>query len=69
MEKTSEKLHEIRVWYLKWKSKKVSKNDQKAWDDIVLELREIITPDMVDNPSVIMDRAINYLEELERRSL
>ena len=67
MEKTSEKLHEIRVWYLKWK--KVSRNDQKAWDDIVLELREIITPDMVDSPSVIMDRAINYLEELERRSL
>ena len=69
MDKTSEKLHEIRVWYMKWKSKNVSKNDQKAWDDIVLELREIITPDMVDRPSVIMDRAIGYLEELERRAL
>ena len=69
MDKTSEKLHEIRVWYLKWKSKKVSRNDQKAWDDLVLELREIITPDMVDRPSLIMDRAIDYLEELERRAL
>lgn len=69
MDKTSEKLHEIRVWYLKWKSKKVSKDDSKAWDDLVLELREIITPDMVDRPSLIMDRAIDYLEELERRAL
>ena len=69
MGKTSEKLKEIRVWYLRWNSKKVCKNDKKAWDEIILELREIITPDMVDCPSVIMDRAIDYLEDLERRAL
>jgi len=69
MDKTSEKLHEIRVWYLKWLSKKVGKDDREAWDDIVLELREIITPDMIDHPAGIMDRAIKYLEELERRAV
>jgi hypothetical protein len=68
MVKTSEKLHEIRVWYMRWRSKKIERNDSKSWDDIVLELRDIITPEALDGQPGLMDVANRYINELERRN-